>query len=84
MNTDQVFSAPRQNKVRLTYALLAACVVVFALQSIWFVELLNFAALWPLGSQWMPWQLFSYAFLHGSFNHLLFNMIGVWMFGREL
>ena len=32
----------------------------------------------------MPWQLLSYAFLHGSFTHLLFNMLGLWMFGGEL
>ncbi len=35
-------------------------------------------------SQWpgfAPWQLFSYAFLHGSPLHLLFNLFGLWMFG---
>ena len=31
-----------------------------------------------------PWQLLSYAFLHGSFNHLFFNMFAVWMFGAPL
>jgi membrane associated rhomboid family serine protease len=31
-----------------------------------------------------PWQLLSYAFLHGSFSHLIFNMLGLWMFGAEL
>jgi membrane associated rhomboid family serine protease len=28
-----------------------------------------------------PWSVLSYAFLHGSFLHLLFNMIGLFMFG---
>ena len=32
----------------------------------------------------MPWQVVTYAFLHGSFNHLFFNMLGLWMFGAEL
>jgi membrane associated rhomboid family serine protease len=32
----------------------------------------------------MPWQLVSYAFLHGGFSHLFFNMLGLWMFGAEL
>ena len=31
-----------------------------------------------------PWQVVSYAFLHGDFNHLFFNMLGLWMFGGEL
>ena len=26
----------------------------------------------------------TYAFLHGSFEHLFFNMLGLWMFGSEL
>ncbi len=30
------------------------------------------------------WQFFTYMFLHGSFLHLLFNMLGLWMFGKEL
>jgi membrane associated rhomboid family serine protease len=42
-------------------------------------------ALWPFGSGlFTPWQLVSYAFLHGSFNHLFFNMFAVWMFGTPL
>jgi membrane associated rhomboid family serine protease len=30
------------------------------------------------------WQLGTYMFLHGSFFHLLFNMLTLWMFGVEL
>ena len=42
-------------------------------------------ALWPWGSGvFAPWQLVSYGFLHGSFNHLFFNMFAVWMFGTPL
>jgi membrane associated rhomboid family serine protease len=42
-------------------------------------------ALWPLDSGYFgPWQLLSYSFLHGSFNHLFFNMFAVWMFGTPL
>ena len=42
-------------------------------------------ALWPVGSGFFtPWQLLSYGFLHGSFNHLFFNMFAVWMFGTPL
>ena len=42
-------------------------------------------ALWPLESGFFtPWQLITYGFLHGSFNHLFFNMFAVWMFGTPL
>lgn len=30
------------------------------------------------------WQLFTYLFVHGGFMHILFNMLILWMFGREL
>jgi membrane associated rhomboid family serine protease len=36
-----------------------------------------------LGRGWI-WQLATYAFLHGSVFHLLFNMLSLWMFGVEL
>lgn len=42
-------------------------------------------ALWPVESGlFMPWQVVTYAFLHGSIGHLFFNMLGLWMFGSEL
>src|SRR5437879_2796634 len=46
--------------------------------------LLSRFALWPLDTGFMPWQLVTYAFLHANIAHLAFNMIGLWMFGREL
>ena len=30
------------------------------------------------------WQLGTYMFLHGGLTHILFNMLGLWMFGTEL
>lgn len=41
-------------------------------------------ALWPIQAGFMPWQLVTYAFLHASLSHFAFNMLGLWMFGREL
>jgi membrane associated rhomboid family serine protease len=42
-------------------------------------------ALWPVESgRFGPWQLLTYAFLHGSINHILFNMFAVWMFGLQM
>jgi rhomboid family protein len=41
-------------------------------------------ALWPLGHGFAPWQVVSYAFLHGNPTHLFFNMFGLYMFGSPL
>ena len=68
----------------VTQALLLSNVAAFCIEFIlgrWFSQVL---ALWPLGSGFLPWQVVSYAFLHGSFGHLFFNMLGLWMFGSEL
>ena len=45
---------------------------------------LQFGALWPIEGGFMPWQLLSYQYLHGSFGHIFFNMLALWMFGMEL
>ena len=29
------------------------------------------------------WQLVTYAFLHGGFGHIIWNMLALWMFGAE-
>lgn len=68
----------------ITQALLLINVAVFCLDFFvgsWFTRLF---ALWPFGGGFMPWQVVSYAFLHGSLPHLFFNMLGLWMFGAEL
>ena len=46
------------------------------------VSLMQFA-LWP-GDGFQPWQLVSYSFLHGGLTHLLFNMLGLYMFGSDI
>ncbi len=67
-----------------TQALIITNVIVFfAGAALGGVNLDTFA-LWPLGSYFMPWQVLTYAFLHGSFTHLLFNMFGLYMFGSDV
>lgn len=46
--------------------------------------LINSLALWPLEHNFMPWQLVTYAFLHGNLMHIAFNMYGLWLFGSEI
>ena len=68
----------------VTQALLLINVAAFCLDYFlgpWFTRAF---ALWPLGGGFLPWQVVSYAFLHGSLMHLFFNMLGLWMFGAEL
>jgi len=64
----------------VTALLIAANVLIFVLTGAGNSSL----ALWPLGTLFAPWQLLTYAFLHGSFSHLFFNMFGLYMFGSEL
>ena len=70
--------------------LVAANVLVFGLQTM-SKGALDVLALWPLQpidgvSYFRPWQIVTYAFLHSTRNitHLLFNMLGLWMFGTEV
>lgn len=68
----------------LTQALILANVAFFALDFLLDHALYLWFGLWPLGERFMPYQVLTYAFLHGDFGHLFFNMLGIWMFGSEL
>ena len=70
----------------VTSALIAANVAIFLLQNV-FPGLVIPFALWPWGASqvdaqvgFAPWQIVTYAFLHGNFNHLFFNALALWMF----
>jgi len=70
----------------VTQALLLANIAAFLLQEAGIFGLGEFA-LWPPGgfeSRFAPWQLVTYAFLHGGLTHILFNMLGLYMFGSEV
>ncbi|HET8554334.1 MAG TPA: rhomboid family intramembrane serine protease [Rhodanobacteraceae bacterium] len=81
-----------------TRALLIANVAVFLLQQLFYPFLAVHFALWPWGAAHpmrMPdgsvvmvgfqvWQLVTYAFMHGGFTHILFNMFALWMFGGAI
>jgi len=70
----------------VTKALMLACTAIFCLQFLLGgYALTTWFGLWPLASgNFMPWQVVSYAFLHGDMLHLFFNMLGLYMFGAEI
>lgn len=37
-----------------------------------------------LAKDFMPYQLFTYMFMHANFEHIFFNMFALWMFGNTL
>ena len=74
----------------VTTALIVANVAVFLLQSV-APGIVVPLALWPLaasasgvGAAFGPWQLLTYAFLHGGLVHLAFNMFALYMFGGAI
>ncbi len=74
----------------VTTALIVANVAMFLLQNLIPGLIVPFA-LWPLGASAMssqvsfaPWQLVTYAFLHGGLTHLAFNMFALYMFGSAI
>ena len=78
----------------VTRALMIANVVVFLLQGLLGDMALASFMLWPMDAgeynpasnalSFMPWQLLTYGFMHGSFAHLFFNMLALFMFGAPL
>ena len=71
--------------------LIGANVLIFVLEQFSYASMEPYFALWPLqpidGEVYFRiWQLVTYSFLHSPENisHLLFNMLGLWMFGAEV
>lgn len=74
--------------LKLTPALILANALGFLLEADAGGRLVETFALWPPGRSgsppFMPWQVITYSFLHGSVAHLFFNMLALWMFGGDL
>ena len=49
------------------------------------IYLNNVLGLWSIGTgNFRLWQPLTYMFMHGSFDHVFFNMFSLWMFGYVL
>ncbi len=77
----------------VTRALITTIGAVFLLQLLIGDLLYIWFALWPFGTTaagpgvkvgFLPWQLVTYSFLHGNLVHLLFNLLGLFMFGSDV
>lgn len=82
----------------ITRNLLIANVVVFLLQQVMGETLIAHFALWPWGPDQLAqardgsviaigfrlWQLVTYAFMHGGYAHIFFNMFALYMFGGAI
>ncbi len=82
-------------RTSVVYALLLANGLVFLAELLNATPLIEWFALWPYGLlapaeaqygayPFWPWQLVTYAFLHGSILHIGLNMYALWMFGTRL
>ena len=70
--------------------LIALNLLAFVLESVGPASLIDRFALWPLYSTtaeapaFHVWQLLTYSALHANLAHLAFNMLGLFMFGRDV
>lgn len=78
--------------------ILGVTVAAYLFQSMNMLEAIRLLALWPLGTPdqiqfsgigtvatgFGPWQLLTYALLHGGIGHLFFNMFALYMFGLPI
>ncbi|WP_263771309.1 rhomboid family intramembrane serine protease [Propionivibrio soli] len=68
----------------VTQALILINVIVFFSEGVLGQLPLALLALWPFGENFMPWQVFTYGFVHGGLTHLLVNMYGLYLFGSDV
>jgi membrane associated rhomboid family serine protease len=74
----------------VTRLLLTANITVFLLQFVFGDLLIVWFGLWPFhtppsyGAGFLPWQVLTYAFLHGSLLQVGFNMLALYMFGGQI
>jgi membrane associated rhomboid family serine protease len=77
----------------VVFLIVGLCVLAFVAELGAGTTLLEWLALWPPGladagvpdaMRFHPWQVVTYAFLHGSPLHLMLNLYALWLFGSPL
>lgn len=69
---------------KVTRQLLLINVLVFVAQNVFPSLDFNGSLHYVLSPYFHIYQPITYMFIHGSFTHLLFNMLALWMFGRSV
>lgn len=75
----------RYSYTNITFKLIAVNIGVFIVTSL-FPRLYAYIAMIPqlvIQRGWY-WQLFTYMFVHANFSHILFNMLGLFIFGMPV
>lgn len=95
---DKEVRPPESGSIPVVMLLLATNIIAYFVLSAGGTDIgLQHFALWPMAPEsamelpagvspgsFQPWQLVTYAFLHGNLLHLLINMFVLWMFGGPI
>lgn len=68
----------------VTYSLMAITAVVFVLQFVTGDLVTRYLTYYPALTAREPWTMITSMFVHGSFLHVTFNMLSLYIFGRAL
>lgn len=73
-----------QQLTPVTKALIIINVLFFAAAYLYQPLQVILAGFFPLSPNFRIWQVLTHMFMHGSFGHILFNMLTLWSFGPVL
>jgi membrane associated rhomboid family serine protease len=78
--------ARRGNGPVVTWSIIGVTALVYLLQQVVGVGVINALAYWPPLTEVEPWRMLTSVFVHSqsSILHILFNMYSLWIFGRIL
>jgi membrane associated rhomboid family serine protease len=77
-----VFGGRVSDTPRVSYGIIALCVLVYLLQTAR-PGLTRDIAFVPVLGQHEPWRFLTAAFAHATVTHILFNMLALWMVGAQ-
>lgn len=71
-------------KTKVTFALIAICIAVYALEYVYPDFITNYMSLDSAKILAKPWSLVTYMFVHADNQHIFYNMFGLFFFGMVL